>query len=46
MPIKGIDHIDLAVRDAERSPAFCLGVPVDDPSIGLRLRWRRGRIAP
>ena len=36
MPIKGIDHIDLAVRDAERSLAFHLGVPVDDPSIGLR----------
>ena len=26
MPIKGIDHIDLAVRDVERSLAFYLGV--------------------
>jgi len=26
MPIKGIDHIDLAVKDVERSLAFYLGV--------------------
>jgi catechol 2,3-dioxygenase-like lactoylglutathione lyase family enzyme len=26
MPIKGIDHIDLAVRDVERSLAFYVGV--------------------